>query len=176
MIKTHFKAMAAVLLAACSVLSVPASAGTTVPHVVEKAYYQYREANNVTQYRMADLDRDGVQDMIFRKGKGIGVCTWNPDKIRVVRTAWAPTTGTSPRKVWYRPSAHKFAWCVTNEYGGEYRVYKLDGNAVSSVQTLSWKNHKAGGPYYMINGKKVSRSKFDKKVHAIWKYKTVSFK
>ena len=139
-------------------------------------YQNYRISNGISRYKYADIDGNGIVDMMFRKQDGLGVATYDYHTGKVVKVKSVSNTGDAPIKIYYKPGKRYFAWSYQDGTGGKYVLYKMYGTKATRNMVLSWKNYTAGGPVYKMNGNTVSRDKFDKKLHWIWSFTQQSFK
>lgn len=139
-------------------------------------YQNWRISNGVSRYKYADIDGNGIVDMLYRKQDGLGVASFDYHTGRVVKVKTMANTGDGAIKIYYKPGKRYFAWCYQTGTGGKYILYKMYGTKANKNMVLSWNNYTVGGPSYKINGKTVSRDKFDKKLHWIWGFKQASFK
>ena len=167
-IKGKLKILIASFLTVSSLLSIPVSAASAT--TVNYAYENYRNKNGIKKYKLADIDNNGIDDMMFRKGTALGVCSYNEKKQKVVRVAYLKDVKKAPYKIYYNQKKHLFAWCVSTKQGGTYSIYKLKGTSATKTKTLKWQNYLSGEIKYMMDGEKVKRSKFDTEVHKIWNY------
>ena len=155
-------------------IAVPVSAKPS-KSTVKKAYQTYRIKKGIHQYKLVDVDKNGVQDMLYCKDERMGVCSYKTSKKKVVLVKRAPMTGKAPLTLYYNKSKHYFGWCQGDTGGGKYTIYKLKGTKAKSAIAIKWANGRLQPAYWKKNGKNISKAQFDKEVQKIWKYKTITF-
>ena len=155
-------------------VAVPVSAKPSKA-TVKKSYETYRIKKGIYQYKLVDIDKNGILDMIYCKDERMGVCSYKSSKKKVVLVKRAPMTGKAPLTVYYNKSKHYFGWCQADTGGGKYAIYKLKGTRAKSAIMIKWANGRLQPAYHKKNGKSISDEQFNKEVQKIWKYKTVKF-
>ena len=156
-------------------IAVPVSA-KPAKSTVKKAYQTYRIKKGINQYKLVNIDKNGILDMIYCKDERMGVCSYKASKKKVVLVKRAPMTGKAPLTVYYNKSKHYFGWCQGDTGGGKYTIYKMEGTKAKSTISIKWANGKFEPAYQKLNGKNISDTQLNKEIQKIWKYRSVTFK
>lgn len=159
----------------CILFSVPVFAKPSAS-TVKKAYTTYRSKKGISQYKLIDVDKNGILDMAYCKNERIGLCSYSSKTKKVVLAKVSAVLGKGAAKFYYNKSKHYFGWCTGSTGGGQYSIYKLSGTKATRKIYLVWRNSKgAARPYQKLNGTSISSSRLDQEIQKIWKYGQVEF-
>ena len=136
---------------------------------IKKAYASYRKKKGITQYKLVDIDKNGIIDMIYYKSRKAGICSYHAKKKKAVAVKMSKDLMRSS-SVYYNKRKHLFAWlCVGYGCGNAY-VFKLKGTKCAFLKEIEWDRG-----FARINGKVVSEPEGDAALNEIMRYKEVCF-
>lgn len=140
--------------------------------IVENAYSVYRRKRGVTNYKLVDIDKNGIKEMLFITSEyRIGVCSYSKAKKKVVKLA-SVNMGKYYPYVYYNKGKKQFALSNADTGGARYWVYKVSGAKAKRVKTLkSARQYPSFNYKFYINGKRKSQAAFERAYRKILKWK-----
>ncbi|MBR0382597.1 MAG: hypothetical protein IJH71_09190 [Eubacterium sp.] len=139
-------------------------------HTFYDCGYGQRLAFFEGRYKVVDIDRNGVPDLMYNYHGRMMLFTYNKKTKKVVRVKYMASQSQYNAPMYYNSKKKMFVMVTSDNYGSQtYRFFKLSGTKVSSKGTCSCTNSTYGKTVYRVKGKVVSRSKYNKQVKIMLK-------
>lgn len=155
------------LLSLCMIvlLAAPAAAGTSAKAAAaKKAYTDYMKKRSVTYYRLTDLDKNGVPELLLCENYGVyKLCTYNSKTKKVIVRKETFDKWWNPENFRYNLSKNRVLLTGASTGGATFTIVKVQGLNIKTIRTLESRRNYPGFSYtYYVNKKKVSEKTFDK--------------
>jgi len=143
-----------------------------------EAYEAYKKNQGISDYRLMDIDGDGISEMLFfiEDQATCGVCTYKDGEVVMLASMELGRTYPGSAPVYYQTNLHQFALTGSSTGYVIYCVYELNNGTATEVQTIEKSRQKPGFTYkQFINGTEVTEDAFYNAVNSIWGWPNVDF-
>ena len=164
--KKFVRSMVTFLAACAATVAVPASAAS--PSAAKRALQSYCSGKSISRYMIADLDRNGTEDMICVKNFRAYICTWNP---KTRKTAVLTEEMLIPSGSTICCDAENGRVIIRNVWdsGTACHIFRLKGTRVNLAREL-FREKRNGRSVCSDNGRKISEAAFNRRVASFCGY------
>ena len=139
-------------------------------HTFYDCGYGQRIAFFEGRYKVIDIDRNGVPELMYNYHGNKMLFTYNKRTRKVVRVKYMASQSQYNAPMYYNSKKKMFVMVSSDNYGNQtYRFFKLSGTKVSNKGTCSCTNNAYGRTVYRVKGKIVTRSKYNRQVKIMLK-------
>ena len=149
-------------LTICMLCSIPATAYAgckPCKETVAKAYKRYRKKNEIKKYKILDIDQNGVNEMFYRKGGHLYLCTYTHKVVWVANTRNLKYR-SDPTDFYRDVNRHLFGWVIHRDNADVFYVYKLCGRTKTRIHKFVLFHYPKKKPLYKLDGHGVKKSYF----------------
>lgn len=148
----------------------PVAAASAKATAAKKAYTKYMKKYNVSYYRLTDLDKNGIPELLFAETYGTQyLCTYNYKTKKVVKLKSAYDKWMNPENFCYNTSKNRVLLSGVPSHGAELTVVRVKGTKLVTIRTLESRRNNDYTYSYYVNKKKVSEKTYNKYRDEIYK-------